>query len=69
MGNQEDNELVDQLREGSGAAFEQIFKKYWQRLYRLALNKLQTAQEAEEVVQELFASIWEKRERLIVNNL
>ncbi len=50
-------------------AFEQIYKLYWKRLYAIAAAKLQSAEEAEEVVQELFTTLWEKRNTLIITNL
>ncbi len=51
------------------AAFEQIYKLYWKRLYAMAAAKLQSSEEAEEIVQELFTTLWEKRNILIITNL
>lgn len=51
------------------AAFEQIYKLYWKRLYAMAAAKLQNSEEAEELVQELFTTLWEKRNTLVITNL
>jgi RNA polymerase sigma-70 factor (ECF subfamily) len=66
-----DNEqfLVKDLREGSLAAFEQIFKLYWQRLYVLAKSKVHSHDEAEEIIQAIFSNLWEKRQTLLITNL
>lgn len=61
-----DVELLTLLREGRHAAFEEIYNRYWKKLYTLAANKLEDFSEAEDIVQQLFVSIWERREELEV---
>ena len=51
------------------AAFARIFQKYWQELYDFAYVKTQDADSSEEMVQELFVTLWEKRETLRIANL
>jgi RNA polymerase sigma-70 factor (ECF subfamily) len=50
--------LIEGLKEGSEAAFEEIFKVFWARLYSIALSKTNSHDEAEEVIQSLFSSLW-----------
>lgn len=72
MPNQNDyNEkiLLNNLRKGEVEAFEQIFRRYWHRLYVVAKSKLQSHDEAEEVIQSIFSGLWEKREILFITNL
>lgn len=72
MPNQTDNNealLVAGLRSGCVRSFEQIFKRYWQPLYRSARTKLLSHEEAEEVIQAIFSTLWEKRESLLISNL
>jgi len=45
-------------------AFNTLFKEYGNRLYRFALGYLKSESEAEDVVQEVFTIIWEKRASL-----
>ena len=61
--------LLEDLRNGSAIAFENIFNLYWENLYRTAKCKLRAHEDAEGVVQNIFSSLWEKRETLIINNL
>ena len=57
------------LNEQNNDAFAQIFQKYWQELYDFAFVKTQDADVSEEIVQELFVQLWEKRETLNIVNL
>jgi RNA polymerase sigma-70 factor (ECF subfamily) len=45
-------------------AFNTLFKEYSGRLYRFAFGYLKTEAESEELVQEVFTRIWEKRNDL-----
>ena len=53
--------LVQQLNQGSSLAFQELFHHYNQHLYRFSLSYLKSETEAEEIVQEVFMKIWEKR--------
>ncbi len=59
-----DPEIVQAIRQGQGSAFEQMFRTYYEPLCRYANTLLKDSDEAEEVTQGLFLSIWEKREDL-----
>lgn len=61
--------LLADLRSGSVQAFEKIFKRHWESLYRSAKTKLRSHEEAEEVIQGIFSALWEKREALLITNL
>lgn len=67
----EDNEtlgdeslLVQELSKGNILAFNTLFREYSGRLYRFAYGYLKSRDEAEELVQEVFTIIWEKRSGL-----
>ncbi len=57
-------DLIIQIREGRRQAFSQLFSLYSQKLYFFALGYLKSDKEAEEVVQETFIKIWERRSDL-----
>jgi RNA polymerase sigma-70 factor (family 1) len=57
-------QLVRNLAGGNLLAFNSLFKNYSSRLYRFAVGYLKSADEAEELVQEVFTIIWEKRSDL-----
>jgi RNA polymerase sigma-70 factor (ECF subfamily) len=56
-----DLEIVSFIRQGDEAAFEQTFRRFYPRLCRYANGLLKDMDEAEEVVQTVFLTIWEKR--------
>lgn len=56
--------LINELRNGSINAFEEIYKLYSGRLERFALNYLIDAADVDDVVQNVFKTLWEKRETL-----
>lgn len=60
-----DNKLADLLRKGDRLAYTAIFGRYKEVLFRHAFRLLQDRDEAEDVVQDVFLMVWEKREALI----
>jgi len=56
-----DQELASALREGSDAAFKEIYDRYYRLLYLFAYNKLRNAEEAKDVVHDVFAWIVDHR--------
>nr|WP_229252973.1 RNA polymerase sigma-70 factor [Dyadobacter sp. CECT 9275] len=59
-----DPEIVQAIRRGDEPAFERVFRTYYERLCHYAGSLLKDEDEAEEVVQTVFLTIWEKREDL-----
>jgi len=55
---------VNDLKNGDLKAFDDLFDKYSPRLYNFSLKYLKSVEEAEEIVQEVFMYIWDKREGL-----
>jgi RNA polymerase sigma-70 factor (family 1) len=64
-----EQDLLKQLKQGSISAFEQIFNEYWEHLYLSARSKLHSHDDAEEVTQAIFSSLWEQREKLSIEDL
>lgn len=61
-----DRQLLLLLRDGNHAAFREIYARYWDKLFYLAGKKLNDLQEAENIVQDVFADLWLRREKLDV---
>ncbi len=61
--------LLENLRNGSEEAFEEIFKRYWHAMYKMARSKVQSHEDAEEIVQQIFSALWEKRHNVLITNL
>ena len=53
-----DDCLMKQLKLKSYRAFEVVFNRYYAGLYRFALAYLMNRELAEDVVQEVFCSLW-----------
>ena len=53
--------LVKYLSKGDILAFNTLFRRYSGRLYRFAYGYLKSETESEELVQEVFTIIWDKR--------
>lgn len=64
-----DAQLVSALKGGDRDAFAEIYNRYWSLLYRLAYQKLRARETAEELVQDLFVSIWTKRDQTTIREL
>ena len=54
--------LLIKLSEGNELAFTRIFDHYRPRIYSVALKMLKSTHLAEEVVQDVFLTIWKRRE-------
>jgi RNA polymerase sigma factor (sigma-70 family) len=65
----DDSKLLDQLRCHDSEAFELLYSKYWKCLYDFARAKTRDSNVAEEIIQDLFVTVWEKCESLLVVNL
>lgn len=61
------NQLLTTLHAGDITAFEMIFKTYYQPLCNYAYSFVQDRDEAEEIVQSTFLSVWEKKENLTIH--
>lgn len=55
---------VKNLKHGDTNAFDDLYKKYSSRLFNFSVKYLKSTEEAEEVVQEVFLYIWDKRDGL-----
>ncbi|MET4105115.1 RNA polymerase sigma-70 factor [Hymenobacter sp. UYP22] len=64
-----DEALVQGLREHDNEAFAEIYERYWRRLLEAAYRRLHSREAAEEVVQDVFVSLWQKRQELTIQHL
>lgn len=62
-------ELLRSLSEGNEDAFLKIYEKYWYKVFSVAYKRLRKKEIAEELTQELFLKLWEKRQQLKLNKL
>lgn len=57
-----DAELVDLLKSGDQTAYTEIYDRYILILLNHAYNKTRNREEAKDIVQEVFATLWARRE-------
>lgn len=55
---------LQQLRDGDARAFETLFRRYYDVLYNLAYLYVRSRETAEELVQDVFCRMWERRATL-----
>lgn len=60
----DDTELMERLREGDDLALKLIYDKYWTQLYTSAYNMLHDQPACEDIIQDLFINLWNKREQI-----
>ena len=64
-----DDQLLKQLHQSDEMAFAEIYNRYWKPLYTSAHNILQIRDAAQDAVQEVFISLWKRREAVQVEVL
>lgn len=65
----EDIKLLQLSSKNNQQAFEEIFNRYWKRLYSYAYKIYKNDHVCEDIVQEVFISLWRKNETAIILNL
>ena len=64
-----DAELTAYLTAGDRAAFEEIYERYWKKLYNETFKRLRNMELVEEVVQDVFSDLWMKKEKKNIENI
>ncbi len=65
----DDDELTALLQSGNEVAFMEIYNRYWDKLYYIAYKLLKDTTAAEEIVQEVFLTLWKRKNTLIIQSL
>ncbi|MHA4847292.1 RNA polymerase sigma factor [Flavitalea antarctica] len=64
-----DDALVNLLTRSDEKAFEEIYLRHWQRVFRFALGKISTQEIVEDICHDVFLSVWQRRSRVEIGNL
>jgi RNA polymerase sigma-70 factor (ECF subfamily) len=67
--NDSDQQLWNAIRQSDEKAFSELFNRYWSTAHRIAYSKVRSLETTQEIVQELFITLWDKRETLMVQNM
>lgn len=65
----DDIKLVALLNVSDEKAFQEIYKRYWKPLYFSVLKKIERTDVAEELLQNLFVSLWNNRGKVQIESL
>lgn len=65
--NQSDEALLELLKEENRPAFNVLYKRHWKKLYHTANKRIKDPEAAEEIVQDLFTSLWLNRYKLNIH--
>ncbi len=64
MDGAEDRMLIKDLIEGEKRAFDQLYHRYWESLFRYIASVLKDEDDTADVLQDTFFKVWEQRDRL-----
>lgn len=64
-----DDELTTLLKTGDESAFEEIYNRYWDKMFYIAHRIVKSSEIAEEITQDVFLLLWTKRETLNIVSL
>jgi RNA polymerase sigma-70 factor (ECF subfamily) len=59
--------LLEQIKAGDHYAFDVLFDRYWEKLYIAAFARLGDDVIAQDIVQEIFIKVWQRRENITIN--
>lgn len=65
--NDQDNQIIEQLRAGSKEAFRSLFDAFGPKIHVFALSYLKNNADAEELLQDVFLKLWEVRASLDIS--
>src|SRR4030042_3556353 len=63
---EQDAIMMELIKSGNLSVFEDFFRTYYQPLCYYALKYVSVPDTAEEIVQDLFYTLWEKREEMTI---
>ena len=64
-----DQELLEGLQQGDRMAFTEIYNRYWKKIFIIAYNRFKDSAQAEDIAQEVFASLWSNRAYVKIETL
>lgn len=56
--------LLELLKQSNMAAFDELYNRYWQLLFRLAEKKTGDFTDSKDLIQELFIDLWNRRQQI-----
>jgi len=63
-----DEQLVRLLQSSDEVAFTELYDRYWEKMLIRANMQLQSPEDAEEIVQDIFIRLWRRRESIDIRH-
>lgn len=64
-----DHDLLEAVGKSDEKAFNELFNRYWRKVHAMAYSRVRSKDITEEIVQELFTSLWDRRQTHSIRNL
>ena len=64
-----DDELLSAIRQDDEKAFAELVKRYWKQVHAMTYARVHSLDATQEIVQNLFISLWDKRTTLSIRHL
>jgi RNA polymerase sigma factor (sigma-70 family) len=64
-----DAQLISLIQEGDKLAFDEVYERYWKRLYNDTFKRLKSIEMVEEIIQDVFSDLWVKRASRKIQNV
>ncbi|MDN5216862.1 RNA polymerase sigma-70 factor [Fulvivirgaceae bacterium BMA12] len=64
-----DQELLDFLSQNNRFAYNEIYNRYWEELFRFAYSILSDKDTVKDILQEVFINIWQRRQQVSISHL
>ncbi len=62
----DDVNLISKISKGDKKAFDFLYEKYWLYTYQYAFSLTKNEKDAEDLVQDLFTEIWQKKKNIVI---
>ena len=64
-----DAALWEAVQQGDTSAFSALYERYWRQLFTAAYARLPDRTECEDIVHDIFLTLWTERNRLVIEKL
>ncbi len=61
-------ELFALIKQDDAFAFEELYSRYWDKLFGNAYKRLASKEQTEELIQDLFTNLWVNRNKILITS-
>ncbi|SFD56845.1 RNA polymerase sigma-70 factor, ECF subfamily [Chitinophaga sp. CF118] len=62
-----DNRLMELIKGGNNHAFTALVNRYWEDMYKHVYARLRHEEDAKDILQEIFITVWKNRETITID--